>query len=319
MKTTVLAGGVGAAKFLRGLCGVMAPEQITAVINVGDDFTLHGLSICPDIDTVTYMLANQINPETGWGRGGESWRVLDELRQLGGQDWFLLGDLDIALHLYRTQRFDEGATLAEITTEIAVAKQIKVQLLPVTNDRLRTHLTPASSSDSGELSFQDYFVAQRHEVPISAVRFAGAEDALPAPGVMEALGDSDNIVIAPSNPFVSIGPLLAVPGIKEQLEQRRDSVVAVSPIVGGAALKGPAARMMTELGHECSAAGVAAIYQTLAATLVIDKIDAELAPAVQAAGMNAVVTDTIMSDQKRATATAAATLAAVTGNGNSGQ
>ncbi len=314
MKTAVLAGGVGAAKFLRGLCGVMAPEQITAIINVGDDFTLHGLSICPDIDTVTYTLANQINPETGWGRSEESWRVLDELRQLGGQDWFSLGDLDIALHLYRTQRLNEGATLSEVTAEVAAAKQIKVQLLPVTNDQLRTHLTPASPLGSDELNFQDYFVALQHDVPISAVRFAGAAAALPAPGVAEALQDCDNIVIAPSNPFVSIAPLLAVPGIREQLERRRDNVVAVSPIVGGAALKGPAARMMTELGHECSAVGVAAIYQTLAATLIIDQVDAELAPAVHAVGIDAVVTDTIMSDQKRATATAAATLAAVMGN-----
>ncbi len=308
MKTTVLAGGVGAAKFLRGLCGVVPPSQITAVINVGDDFTLHGLAISPDIDTVTYTLASEINPDTGWGRAEESWRVLEELRRLGGEDWFQLGDLDIALHLYRTQRLSLGATLSQVTAEIAAAKKIPVRLLPVTNDRLRTYVT----GPQGEITFQDYFVAQRHDVPITAVRFDKAESAQPAPGVVEALTEADNVVIAPSNPFVSIGPLLAVPGISDLLKQRRDSVVAVSPIVGGSAIKGPAAAMMTELGHECSAAGIAAIYQPLAATLVIDQVDADLAPAVQAAGMNAVVTDTIMSDQERATATAAATLAAVT-------
>ena len=332
MTTAVIAGGVGAAKFLRGLCAVVPPEQITAVINVGDDFTLHGLAISPDIDTVTYTLAGQINPDTGWGRAEESWRVLEELKRLGGQAWFQLGDLDIALHLYRTQRFSEGATLSEITAEVAVAKQIAVQLLPATNDSLKTHLTPAAPTPSepavpsgpaepapakpapaepGELTFQDYFVARQHAVPISAVRFAGAQSARPAPGVIAALTNADIVVIAPSNPFVSIAPVLAVPGISELLAQRRDRVVAVSPIVGGAALKGPAARMMTELGHECSAVGVAAIYKELAATLVIDQVDGDLASAVHAVGIKAVVTDTIMSDPKRSKATAAATLAAV--------
>lgn len=316
MTVTVLAGGVGAAKFLRGLLEVIEPSKIAAVINVGDDFTLHGLAISPDIDTVTYTLADQVNPETGWGRCQESWSVLDELRRLGGEDWFQLGDLDIALHLYRTQRLANGATLTEVTAELAARKGIAVRLLPVTDDPIRTHLRLATPAEGvTELNFQDYFVERRHDVPISAVRFAGADTAAPTPAAVTALRDARSVVIAPSNPFVSIGPVLAVPGIRELLAERRDSVVAVSPIVGGAALKGPAARMMTELGHECSAVGVAGIYRDLAATLVIDEIDAALAPAVQAAGMIPLVTDTIMSDLGRSTATASATMAAVSAIG----
>ncbi|HCB34076.1 MAG TPA: 2-phospho-L-lactate transferase [Acidimicrobiaceae bacterium] len=320
MRVTVLAGGVGAARFLRGLVQVVGPAEVTAVVNVGDDFTLHGLAISPDIDTVCYTLAGEINPETGWGRATESWRVLEELRRLGGRTWFRLGDLDLALHLYRTQRLAEGATLSEVTAEVAAAKGVGVRLLPVSDDPIRTRLVPAAGelaaadADAGaadDIAFQDYFVVRRHDIAVSAVRFAGVESARPAPGVAAALADADVVVIAPSNPFVSIGPVLAVPGVTEQLERRRDSVVAVSPIVGGSAVKGPAGRMMTELGHECSAVGVAALYCGVAATLVIDDVDAGLAPAVEATGMTAAVADTIMDGDARAAAVAAATLAAV--------
>ena len=307
----VLAGGVGAARFLRGLLRVRQPADVTAVVNVGDDFTLHGLNISPDLDTVTYTLAEQINPETGWGRAGESWRVLAELGRLGGQDWFRLGDLDLALHLYRTQRRSEGAPLSQVTGEIATSFGLELTLLPVSDDPVQTRITPAEPAGAAEIDFQDYFVAQQHGISIRAVRFAGIETARPAPGVIEALETAAAVVVAPSNPFVSIGPVVDVPGIREILAQRRRNVVAVSPIVGGASIKGPAGAMMRELGHEPSAAGVARLYAPFAGTLVIDDADRDLAPAVLDAGMSPVVTDTIMSSPERAAALARRTLDAV--------
>ena len=312
----VLAGGVGAARFLRGLLRVRPPAAITAIVNVGDDFTLHGLNISPDLDTVTYTLAEQINTETGWGRSGETWRVLTELGRLGGQDWFQLGDLDLALHLFRTQRRSEGASLSQVTGEIAARFGLELTLLPVSDDPIQTRITPASPADAAEIDFQDYFVAQRHGISIRAVRFAGIEAARPAPGVAEALDTAAIVVVAPSNPFVSIGPVVEVPGIREILARRRESVVAVSPIVGGAAIKGPAGAMMRELGHEPSAAGVARLYAGFAGTLVIDHADAQLAPEVAQTGMTPVVTDTIMADADRAAALAAATLEASNARGS---
>ena len=308
----MLAGGVGAARFLSGLLAVHEPSEVTAIVNVGDDFTLHGLSISPDLDTVTYTLAGQINPETGWGRAGETWRVLTELGRLGGQDWFALGDLDLALHLFRTQRRSEGAALSEVTAEIARRFDLGLNLLPVSDDPIRTRLTPAEPAGADEIDFQEYFVAQRHGISIRSVRFAGIDNARPAPGVLEALTDAEVVIVAPSNPFVSIGPVVAVPGVRETLQQRRSSVVAVSPIVGGQSIKGPAGNMMIELGYEPSAAGVAAIYAALAATLVIDEQDFGLAGAVAAAGMTPFVTDTIMADPDRAAGLARATLGAPT-------
>lgn len=310
----VLAGGVGAARFLRGLLRVRRPADVTAIVNVGDDFTLHGLNISPDLDTVTYTLAEQINPETGWGRAGESWRVLTELGRLGGQDWFRLGDLDLALHLYRTQRRSEGASLSQVTGEIAARFGLELTLLPVSDDLVQTRITPASPADAAEIDFQDYFVAQRHGISIRAVRFAGIEAARPAPGVAEALDTAAVVVVAPSNPFVSIGPVVEVPPIREILARRRESVVAVSPIVGGASIKGPAGAMMTELGHEASAVGIARLYAGFAGTLVIDDTDRDLAPAVSDAGMSPVVADTIMSSPERAAALARNTLEAVSGS-----
>ena len=309
----MLAGGVGAARFLSGLLRVCRPTDATAVVNVGDDFTLHGLNISPDLDTVTYTLSEQINPETGWGRAGETWRVLTELGRLGGQDWFRLGDLDLALHLYRTQRRSEGATLSQVTGEIAARFGLELRLLPVSDDPIQTRLTPAEPADAPEIDFQDYFVAQRHGVAVRAVRFAGIEAAEPAPGVLDALGTADIVVVAPSNPFVSIGPVVDVPGVREVLVQRRDSVVAVSPIVGGASIKGPAGAMMRELGHDPSAVGIARLYAGFAGTLVIDNADRDLAAAVSDAGMAPVVTDTIMSSPDRAAALAATALDAVSG------
>ena len=309
----MLAGGVGAARFLRGLLRVCQPADVTAVVNVGDDFTLHGLSISPDLDTVTYTLAGEINPETGWGRAGESWRVLAELGRLGGQDWFKLGDLDLALHLYRTQRRSEGAALSQVSGEVAASFGLELTLLPVSDDPIQTRITPAEPDGAAEIDFQDYFVAQQHGIAVRSVRFAGIEAARPAPGVLEALDAAAVVVVAPSNPFVSIGPVVDVPGVREILARRRDSVVAVSPIVGGASIKGPAGAMMRELGHDPSVVGVARLYADFAGTLVIDDADRDLAPAVSGAGMSAVVTDTIMSSPERAAALARTTLDAVSG------
>ena len=305
--TVVIAGGVGAAKFLRGLVQVVEPRSVTAVVNVADDFRLHGLAISPDLDTVTYTVSDQVNPETGWGRVGESWRVMEELDRYGGETWFSLGDLDLALHLFRTQRLSEGATLREISSEVAAAWKLGLDLLPVSNDPIATKL----EVDGSDIDFQDYFVARKHDVAITAVRFEGIENAAPAPGVLDAINTADTIVLAPSNPIVSIGPVISVPGVRDALAARRERVVAMSPIVGGAALKGPAARMLTELGHDASAVGVARLYRDLASVLVIDDADADLAAAVAAEGMRPFVTDTIMSDPERAADIARTTLGAV--------
>ncbi len=307
----VLAGGVGAARFLSGLLRVCRPTDVTAIVNVGDDFTLHGLDISPDLDTVTYTLAGQINPETGWGRAGETWRVLTELGRLGGQDWFKLGDLDLALHLFRTQRRSDGASLSQVTGEIAASFGLELTLLPVSDDPIATRITPAEPDGATEIDFQEYFVAHRHGIAVRSVRFAGIEGTKPAPGVLDALSSAGTVVVAPSNPFVSIGPVIDVPQVRETLRGRRGSVVAVSPIVGGASIKGPAGAMMRELGHEPSVVGVARLYAEFAGTLVIDHADAELAPAVAQAGMTPVVTDTIMADPDRAAGLARATLEGV--------
>jgi LPPG:FO 2-phospho-L-lactate transferase len=302
---TTLAGGVGAARFLRGLLAVRPGSEVTAVANVADDFRLHGLAISPDLDTVTYTLAGEVNPETGWGRVGESWRVLDELERYGGQTWFRLGDLDLALHLYRTQRLEEGATLSQVTAEVASVHGLGLTLLPVSDDPIRTRLVVRGE---GPMDFQEWFVARRHEPPVEAVEFAGAEAARPAPGVIEAIETADVIVIAPSNPVVSIGPVLAVPGVGEAVRARRDHTVAVSPIVGGRALKGPAAELLTGLGSESSVVGIARWYAAEAATLVIDEVDAAHVSAVEAEGLRCVVAPTVMHDVAAAAALASVVL-----------
>ncbi|HEX4821805.1 MAG TPA: 2-phospho-L-lactate transferase [Acidimicrobiales bacterium] len=305
---TVLAGGVGAARFLRGLLDVVPPEDVTAIVNVGDDLVLHALHISPDLDTVTYTLAGAINPETGWGLAGETWQAMTTLEQYGGEAWFRLGDRDLGTHLYRTQRLQSGATLSEVTGEIARAWGLGLRLLPVTDDPLRTMVTIA---DEGEVSFQEYFVGRQHSVPVSSVRFAGADTATAGPDVIEAIEKADVIVIAPSNPIVSIGPVLAVPGVREAVVARRDRTVAVSPIVAGAALKGPADRMLRELGHEPSVVGVARIYAELASVLVVDEADMRSSADVAAEGVECVVVPTVMSSPEVAAALARVTIASV--------
>ena len=293
----VISGGVGAARLLRALTRVIDPTTVTAIANVGDDLVLHGLHISPDLDTITYTLAGEINPETGWGLRGETWQAMATVGRYGGIDWFNLGDRDLGTHLYRTQRLADGAGLSEITGEITRAWDLDVTVLPVTEDRLRTVLTLAEGPDAGrDVAFQEYFVQRRHGVAVSAVRFDGADAATPGPGVLAAIAEADRLVIAPSNPIVSIGPVLAVPGVSEAVAARRDRNIAVSPIIAGAALKGPADRLLTELGHDASVVGVARLWAPLVATLVIDEADAELADAVAAEGVTPLVTRTIMAE-----------------------
>ena len=296
-----LAGGVGAAKLLTGLIRAHPPDDLLAVVNTADDTVLHGLHVSPDLDTVVYTLAGAINPDTGWGLADETWQAMDALDRYGGITWFRLGDRDLATHLYRTHRLDQGADLATVTAEIAAAWGLDLAVMPVTNDRIETRVTTV---DEGEIGFQDYFVRRRHEVAATAIQVAGSEDARPAPGLIEALAGARTIVIAPSNPIVSIGPVFAVPGVREAVAARREAVVAVSPIVDGAALKGPADRLLRELGHECSVVGVARLYRDVAATMVIDEADAHLADRVEAAGMACVVAPTVMDGIASATALA---------------
>ncbi|MYB08626.1 MAG: 2-phospho-L-lactate transferase [Acidimicrobiia bacterium] len=293
-----LAGGVGAAKLLTGLIRAHPPNDLLAVVNTADDTVLHGLHVSPDLDTVVYTLAGAVNPDTGWGLAGETWQAMDALDRYGGITWFRLGDRDLATHLYRTHRLGQGADLAAVTAEVAAAWGLELAVLPVTNDRIETRVTTA---DEGEIGFQDYFVRRRHNVAVSAVRVAGSERARPSPGLLEALAAARLIIIAPSNPIVSIGPVLEVPGVRQAVADRRDAVVAVSPIVGGAALKGPADRLMRELSHECSVVGVARLYRDVAATLVIDEADAHLADDVEAEGVACVVAPTIMDGIETAT------------------
>lgn len=312
MSIVVLAGGVGAARFLTGLVQVVPPAEITVIANTGDDVELHGLHISPDLDTITYTVAGAIDPERGWGLSGETWNAMEGLRRYGGIDWFNLGDRDLATHLYRTQRLREGAGLAQVTDEIARAWGLELRLLPVTEDRLRTMVTVV---DEGEIGFQEYFVRRHHDVAVTSVRIDGAERARPTPGALEAIADAEVVVVAPSNPIVSIGPLLTVPGVREAVAAARERTVAISPIVGGAALKGPADRMMRELGHDSSVTGVARLHGELAATLVVDEADAALRDAVIAEGVRCVVTPTVMSDPAVAARLARTTLDAVRGTG----
>jgi LPPG:FO 2-phospho-L-lactate transferase len=318
---TVLAGGVGAARLLAGLVRAVPPSEVTAIVNTADDLALHGLRISPDLDTVTYTLAGANNTELGWGLVGETWQAMDALTRYeavapegsaAGATWFRLGDRDLATHLYRTQRLAEGATLTEVTAEITAAWGLGLRLLPMTDDPVATRFV--IDDDAGrpvEIGFQDYFVARRHSVAVRSVRFDGVEAAAPAAGVLEAIEGADVVIIAPSNPIVSVGPVLAVPGVRAALAARRDRVVAVSPIIAGAALKGPADRLLTELGHESSVVGVARIYADVAAALVVDDADAGSAAAVEAAGLRCVVGPTIMHGPEEAAALSSLALGAV--------
>ena len=294
----VISGGVGAARFLRGAQHAIAHNELMTIVNTGDDTVMHGLSISPDLDTVTYTVSESIDPERGWGLANETFVTMENLarftavrpaQSLAGESWFGLGNRDLATHFYRTTRLAEGATLAEVTAEITRAFNIPFRVLPMTNERVSTMVTLV---DGSEISFQEYFVKLRHSVAIQSVRFAGITEAN-ALG-LDDMRTADAVIIAPSNPVVSIGPMRALKNFDATLTARRDTVVAISPIVAGAALKGPADRMMSELGLEASVVGIARLYAPIASTLIIDTADEHLISAVEREGMRCVATNTIM-------------------------
>lgn len=278
---TVLTGGVGGAKLVLGLVHAVPPEQLTAIVNTGDDFVHMGLEISPDIDTLLYTLSGKANAAQGWGREGESWNFMAAVRSLGGPDWFALGDGDLALHMLRTERRHAGEPLSAITAAFATAWNIGCRVLPMSDDRVATFV----DTDLGELAFQDYFAARRCAPVVRTVRFRGAERSVPTPGVIEAIGDTGNraILIAPSNPFLSIDPILAVPGIADALRAAPAPIVAVSPLVGGIAVKGPTAKLMKELGLPCDAGAIARHYGDLLDGILIDERDPPGDPGIASA------------------------------------
>ncbi|HWC77069.1 MAG TPA: 2-phospho-L-lactate transferase [Blastocatellia bacterium] len=297
MKITALAGGIGASKLLLGLCEVMPPEDITIIANTGDDIELFGLRICPDLDTVSYTLGGVINEETGWGIAGDTFNALERLSAYGEQTWFNLGDRDLATHILRTSMLRAGQSLSEVTDHIRISLGVRSKILPMTDSYTPTRVV----TSEGEMHFQEYFVGRRCEPRVNAIRFEGIESARPAAGVISAILEADAVVICPSNPFISVGPILAVPGIRNALVETKAPVIAITPIIGGRALKGPAADMLGDLGHEVSAAGVAGVYRDFANAFVLDKVDEQLSPAIERLGMRVAVTDTMMNtlDDKR--------------------
>jgi LPPG:FO 2-phospho-L-lactate transferase len=289
MKVAALAGGVGGAKLADGLARAMHPEDLTIIVNTGDDFEHLGLRISPDLDTVCYMLAGIQNPNTGWGRSNEGWQAFEELERLGGPTWFRLGDRDLATHLERTRLLTAGETLSEVTAEFCQAWEIRPAVLPMSDDPVPTIVITAQ----GELGFQEYFVARRCQPSVTGFRFEGIESAGPAPGVLPALEGADTVILCPSNPWVSIDPILALPGVRQVLKIK--PVIAVSPIIGGQALKGPAAKMYSELGITPSALAVAEHYRDLLTGFVLDEIDTILTESLD---IKTLITDTIMSEEE---------------------
>jgi LPPG:FO 2-phospho-L-lactate transferase len=283
-----LAGGVGGAKLADGLARILPPNRLTVIVNTADDFELYGLHISPDLDTVTYTLAGVANAETGWGLTGETWHAFEQLQRLGTEPWFRLGDRDLAIHLWRTQALRDGATLTQFTVQLCQALGVGPTILPMTNDPVRTLV----ETDDGELAFQDYFVRRQWQPVVRGLRFVGAETATPTTEVLAALDAADLVVICPSNPWLSIDPILAVPGIRVRLAGK--PVFAVTPIVGGQALRGPAAKLMCELGIEPTPVAVAEHYRDFLTGFVLDQVDADLEPQVAASGVRTLVTDTVM-------------------------
>lgn len=293
-KVVALAGGVGGARLAEGLAQVLQPRNLTVIVNTGDDFEHLGLKICPDLDTVCYTLAGLANPVTGWGRSGDTWQALETLSRLGGPAWFRLGDHDLGLHLERTRRLRAGETLSQVTRRFCQSLGIQAQVLPMSDDPVPTWV----HSEAGVLAFQDYFVRRQCQPRVSGFFFEGVENARPSPGVLEAIAAADLVVLCPSNPWVSLDPILAVPGVRAAIQPR--PCVGVSPIVGGKTIKGPAAKMFTELGLESSAVSVASHYQDLLMGFVIDQIDQPMSGAIEALGIAVRATDAIMNTpQKR--------------------
>jgi LPPG:FO 2-phospho-L-lactate transferase len=289
MNVVALAGGVGGAKLVDGLAKALPLPDLTVVVNTGDDFEHLGLRISPDLDTVCYTLAGLANPDTGWGQKDETWHALESLSKLGGPRWFGLGDHDLGTHLERTRRLKQGEPLSQITREFCKAWEIGTTVLPMTDDRVATNVL---TRELGELPFQNYFVELHCEPEVAGFRFAGIAEAIPAPGVIEALEDAELIVICPSNPWVSIQPILGLPGVVEILKKR--PVVAVSPIIGGKAIKGPAAKMYSELGINPSALAVARHYGTLLTGFVLDRVDEHFLNDIEQSGIIPYATDTLM-------------------------
>jgi LPPG:FO 2-phospho-L-lactate transferase len=290
MKIVALAGGVGASKLLLGLSRAMPSVDLTIIVNTGDDVEMHGLTICPDLDIVTYTLAGVVNPNTGWGVEGDTFATLEFLGRYGRETWFNLGDRDLATHIHRTEMLRRGATLSECADSIRRALGVEARTLPMSDQAVRTQI----ETESGLLPFQHYLVKHRAAPVVKRIHFDGAESAKSAPGVLDAIADAEGIVICPSNPLISIGPILEVPGIRDAIAARRAGVIAVSPIVGGASLKGPSDKMMAELGFEVSALGVARMYRDIASHIVIDDADAVLRAPIERLGMNVSVTQTVM-------------------------
>ncbi len=303
----MLAGGVGGARFLKGLSQRTDPARLTVIGNTGDDEEFFGLHVAPDLDTVLYTLAGRAHPVQGWGLRGDTFACLDAVAGLGEPAWFRLGDRDLATHLVRTMRLRAGWPLSRVTMALARAFRVATRLLPMTDDRVRTFV----HTDRGRLPFQDYLVRGRGRGRVRRIEIAGARAARPAPGVLDAIAHADAIVIAPSNPLVSVGPILAVPAIRRALARRRAPVAAISPIVGGRPLRGPLHRMLRGLGHEVSPAGVARLYRGLVDVFVLDAVDARWTPAIVALGMRAVITDTVMRTPAHAARLAGSVLRAL--------
>ena len=289
-KVAVLAGGVGAARFIEGLARVLPQRDITIIGNTADDIELHGLAISPDLDTVMYTLAGLNDPERGWGLKDETFHCLEALGAYSDQTWFRLGDRDLATHIQRTAKLRDGATLSEVTAELCRAHGVEANLLPMSNDRVRTWV----ETDSGWIDFQTYFVKRQAGDAVSGIAIRGAAESSAGPGVIEAIVEADLVIVAPSNPLISIGPILGVPGIREALASRQGPVVAVSPLVGGRALKGPTVAMMQGVGLEPSAAQVAKLYEDFASIFVLDHADRGRTPEIEALGLEALVTQTVM-------------------------
>jgi LPPG:FO 2-phospho-L-lactate transferase len=311
MKVAALAGGVGAGKFLRGLVRAVPPEDVTVIVNTADDVRMHGLSVSPDVDSVTYWLGDAADRERGWGRAGETFRATEELKALTAPDaWFGLGDLDLATHLYRTSALARGEGLVDITAHLADRFGIRARLLPMSEREVTTRIDAVDEHGRAlDLHFQEYWVLRGARDDVKGIRYEGASTATPAPGVLDALTAADTIVVCPSNPVASIGPILAVPAIGAAVRERRDRVVGVSPIVAGAPIRGMADRLMPAAGLEVSAVGAAEFYRGVIAAWVIDERDRELAPRIETLGLRVGVTDTIMADDEKAESLARAALA----------
>jgi len=306
LRITALAGGVGASKLLLGLYEVMDPALLTIIVNTGDDIVLHRLKISPDLDIVTYTLAGIVDPSKGWGFRGETFHALKRLAAYGRPDWFNLGDRDLATHIHRTAMLAEGKTLSQAADSIRIALGVKSRIVPMSDNSVPTII----DSNEGPLHFQEYLVKRRAEPVVKGIRFAGAESALPAPGVLEAIRDADRIFICPSNPLISIGPILAVPQMRDQLRAHKKKVFAVCPIVGGKSLKGPSDKMLAQLGHDPTALGVAKLYADFTGIFVIDPADKSQSAAISALGMHVAILPTVMKTlgQKRKLARALSSL-----------